>query len=91
LRFCADGSTKVELMRRVLGAAVLLACVSCGGGSTSQSSPAAPSGDLGDTLRVAGQVHDFSTGAGVAGVTGAFGNASGVTNESGRAMGLPSL
>jgi hypothetical protein len=70
-------------MWRALGAVAVLACVSCGS-ATPQSSPAAPSGDLGDTLRVSGQVHDFSTGAGVAGVTVAFGDSSSVTNESGR-------
>ena len=71
------------MMRRVLAAAALIACVSCGG-STQQSSPAAPSGDLGETLRVTGQVHDYSTGAGVSGVTVAFGDATGVTDASGR-------
>jgi hypothetical protein len=70
-------------MRRVLAAITMLACVACGG-STRQSSPAAPTGDLGETLRVSGRVHDYSTGGGVSGVTVAFGDASAVTDGSGR-------
>jgi hypothetical protein len=69
-------------MRHVLAAVLLLACASCGA-SGPASSPAAP-GDLAGTLRVSGQIRDFSTGTGVAGVTVAFGDASTVTDPDGR-------
>ena len=69
-------------MRRVLAGLICLASVSCGS-STPQSSPAAPSGDLGGTLRVSGQVREYATNAGVGGVTVAFGDGSAVTNADG--------
>ena len=71
-----------ELMRYIWIAVLLLPVASCGG-SPVESSPAAP-GDLAPTPGFSGQVQDFSTGAGVPGVTVAFGDSSVVTSTAGR-------
>jgi hypothetical protein len=68
--------------RRIGLLGLLVASLSCGG-SPLESTPPAPGGDLGGTLRVSGQVLDFFTGASVPGVTVAFGDATGMTNAAG--------
>jgi hypothetical protein len=69
-------------MRYIFIAVLLLPVASCGGAPL-ESSPAAP-GNLAPTPGFSGQVQDFSTGAGVPGVTVAFGDSSVVTTAAGR-------
>jgi hypothetical protein len=79
-------------MRALLAlAAMLVVSVSCGG-SPVESTPAAPGADLGGTLRVSGQVRDYSTGSGVGGITVAFADSSTVTDTDGSySIPMPSI